>query len=407
MATESRKSTQMGKYSYNAGYSWSTTTVTPAPAIVTTTTRTSISTPNYLALARLGRLPNNAFSFVERREDKMFGTVFVKQDGANGPTGVYRGVIEGVTNTPGNVSTAINAAIRKQVSDQSISKVLSDAKDMKINLAQAFAERQQTANLVATTAARFANAMRNLKKGDLGAAAENLGVKVSKNARRRHNRGFRNNQSQAVASGWLELQYGWKPLMNDVFGAAEAIANANHRPPRFRASATASRTVVEVYETGGKVANTLPVTNTVTSQYDVKHVVYFEPHASMLSVPVALGLTNPLLVAWELVPYSFVVDWFFPLGNWISNLDATFGLTFVGGSRTEFERSKHTALANGSIKRSYDTMTGSAYGEINTVVCTRSALTTWPLLQPPAFKNPVSTGHALNALALLTQLFRK
>lgn len=337
----------------------------------------------------------------------MFGTVFVKEDGGQGRSDVYRGVLQGVTTSPGSITTNINAAIQKQASDESVNKLLSRAKDMKINLAQAFAERQQTANLIATTATRMANAMRNLKKGDLGAAAENLGVKVSKNARRRHNRSFKNNQSQAVANGWLELQYGWKPLLGDVFGAAEAIANANHRPPRFRVSATAKRHLVSSYETGGKVANSLPVLNEVETHYEVKHVVYFQPHASVLSVPAALGLTNPLLVAWELVPYSFVVDWFFPLGNWISNLDATFGLEFVGGSKTEFERSRLTSLANGSIKRSYDTMSGTVYGETSTVRCTRSALTTWPLLQPPAFKNPVSTLHAANALALLTKLFRK
>lgn len=36
------------------------------------------------------------------------------------------------------------------------------------------------------------------------------------------------------------------------------------------------------------------------------------------TIPQLLGLTNPELVAWELVPYSFVADWFIPLGDWMA-----------------------------------------------------------------------------------------
>jgi hypothetical protein len=35
-----------------------------------------------------------------------------------------------------------------------------------------------------------------------------------------------------------------------------------------------------------------------------------------------LGLTDPLSVAWELIPYSFVVDWFVPIGTYLDNLNA-------------------------------------------------------------------------------------
>lgn len=33
------------------------------------------------------------------------------------------------------------------------------------------------------------------------------------------------------------------------------------------------------------------------------------------------GLTNPLLTAWELVPFSFVADWFVNVGDTIASLD--------------------------------------------------------------------------------------
>jgi hypothetical protein len=35
------------------------------------------------------------------------------------------------------------------------------------------------------------------------------------------------------------------------------------------------------------------------------------------SIAATLGLLDPELVAWELVPFSFVADWFIPIGQWM------------------------------------------------------------------------------------------
>jgi hypothetical protein len=34
----------------------------------------------------------------------------------------------------------------------------------------------------------------------------------------------------------------------------------------------------------------------------------------------SLGLLDPLSVAWEILPWSFVVDWFYPVGTFLDNL---------------------------------------------------------------------------------------
>lgn len=44
-----------------------------------------------------------------------------------------------------------------------------------------------------------------------------------------------------------------------------------------------------------------------------------------------LGLDDPLGLIWELTPYSFVVDWFLPVGQWLSSFRSIKGLTFQGG----------------------------------------------------------------------------
>lgn len=45
-----------------------------------------------------------------------------------------------------------------------------------------------------------------------------------------------------------------------------------------------------------------------------------------------LSLTNPLEVAWELVPFSFVVDWMLPIGDYLSNMSALHGIEPLGYS---------------------------------------------------------------------------
>jgi hypothetical protein len=47
-----------------------------------------------------------------------------------------------------------------------------------------------------------------------------------------------------------------------------------------------------------------------------------------------VGLLNPATVAWELVPYSFIADWFVPVGDYLTGLTADCGLVFKGGSVT-------------------------------------------------------------------------
>jgi hypothetical protein len=39
-----------------------------------------------------------------------------------------------------------------------------------------------------------------------------------------------------------------------------------------------------------------------------------------------LGITNPALLVWELIPYSFVIDWLIPVGDFLSSLDALVGV---------------------------------------------------------------------------------
>jgi len=71
---------------------------------------------------------------------------------------------------------------------------------------------------------------------------------------------------------------------------------------------------------------------------------------------------NPLSVLWEVTPYSFVADYFFGIGNFLSALTGTAGFTDVSSCRvvqtvTRFYSSGVDKVTQQEIQRIPDTLT--------------------------------------------------
>lgn len=282
-------------------------------------------------------------------------------------------------------------------------KVLEYAKDQKVNIAQVWAERKRTADMIASTATALTDAVRKLWKKDFVGAANALGVKVSKRKRRAFNRQWRRNQSKAVANGWLQLQYGWKPLLADIYGSAEWLASKQYREiqtrVKFKAKlANKSDELRELTKYTAYVRN--------DAKFDLTCTVWFATSGAELASLAQSGISNPTLLAWELLPYSFVADWFIPIGNYLQSLDATIGLTFRQGCYSQYLNSKVTVRCQSKGKMDglwrYDADFRNSASKIR---FQRVLLAYWPEARLPNFKNPFSFVHAANAIALLVQAF--
>lgn len=297
-------------------------------------------------------------------------------------------------------TSALSSAEKSRIDGELRTKIRLDLKDMKVNFAQVAAEWQKTSDLVTSTATSIYNAYKDLKRGNFAGAARGLGVTAPKRARRRFTRSYARNQSDAVAAGWLELQYGWKPLLMDVKGAAEHAARLQVPTVRKRVRRTIVRDKEASTVTSGTYEGSPFHETTIRrTHYRIIYVVEFSMSASLAHQAATSGLTNPAAVAWELVPFSFVVDWFYPIGDMLASLDATAGLSFSRGCVTTFEKSSATTTRiQGSRSQSYFTWDSSRVG------MTRMKLSDFPRPSMPPVKNPVSVGHALNAIALLQTL---
>jgi len=296
--------------------------------------------------------------------------------------------------------------------DRVIGGLLQKVKDQKINLAQAFGERKQLVRLLYESAEAIAKSVSSLKKGDIAKAAKFLGVKqrriVDKKAKKISHR--LSVDTKELSRRWLELQYGWLPAMQDVYGAAELLAQKHLKqiPTHFskQSSIVSKTTSSVVFGSYGGFVNNAEIEQTYTVKYSVK----FNQSDEVSRLCSQTGIQNPAALAWELLPFSFVVDWFVGVGDFLSNLDAASGLQFVSGARSTALRQSMKVLASphgapNSLNPTY--FAGFARSSRKDYILTRSALHTFPSQTLPEIKrDPFSPTHIANAFALLKTSFR-
>lgn len=236
---------------------------------------------------------------------------------------------------PLNVSSSMVLSLRADATQKAKLKAV----DMEINVAQFVAEFGQTRKLVADTAIVLAKAFRDVRRGQplnavqrLARARRTLQKRVSR--RKGPLESFDNPKetiSQVVAERWLALQYGAFPLLSDVYGACEALANTLvGRPIHFYVKASSSTQVTET--TGSSLydyPSPLLATETRVTQYRSSAGFLCKVTNPELQTLSKLGLDNPALLVWELVPFSFVVDWFFKVGDMLEASSAFRGVTVL------------------------------------------------------------------------------
>lgn len=298
--------------------------------------------------------------------------------------------------------TYVPQGVPSSMRDKAIVKARLSMKDQDVNLGVAFAERNRTAMQLGDTAMSLARAFTALKKGDIAAAKRALGVKDRKGAR-----------GGSLTKKWLELQYAWKPLLSDVYGATEALAKRQNSDWKITGKGSSreaikgenrinpSRTTA-IQRGNGKVKGTRGVFVRIDAL----------PQNDLLLALRSLGVTNPLEIAWEFVPYSFVVDWCLPIGDYLSSLDAMlgYGPTWCSISTLEKYSNKFTLESTPPFSTTpwpYNEVTRRGVAFERYVSLSREVSTSVPLPSLPRFQDPVSLGHMANGLSLLTQAFSR
>ena len=188
----------------------------------------------------------------------------------------------------------------------------------------------------------------------------------------------------------LEFSYGWSPLASDLYTLCNEIM-----PPIFYSDVSAT---VMWSNPQPKEGSVYGYTIRTSGTFRAKAKVGLEQSSPLISSGAMLGLTNPAEVAWELVPWSFAVDWILPVGDYLRQSAMFHGLKVRFSSMTITQEGKSSATYN--LQPPYP----SSQSEFKHYV--RQSL---PSPSLPRFANsPIGgTARSLNQLALLGQLIGK
>jgi len=118
---------------------------------------------------------------------------------------------------------------------------------------------------------------------------------------------------EVQAAAWLELQYGWLPLVQDLKGAAESLAEST-LPKRKRYFAQVRASVPSGFVTLEHFAPITAYPRFTKFEASKRVVAYIQES----NVPTMVDLLDIKTVAWELLPWSFVADWAIPIGEYLS-----------------------------------------------------------------------------------------
>lgn len=243
------------------------------------------------------------------------------------------------------VGTGFSTSDRDKVNARAVKNLYNKFDQFDIDLSVTLAEMPKTLDLIYQSATTFTNLILDLKKLDVRGAFQSLGLdpkgsvfkSLSKTAK-----GIDKEDTKAVgdflADSFLQCKYGWMPLVNDVYAAAQLTAellNRTNVPDVIVKAGSLSSKSLSIQNESNYPS--LKYSASGEQLYSVSYTYHAKVIDDALRVTSALGFTNPLPAIWELIPYSFVADWFLPVGNYLAALSAADGFEIIQGCKTEFE----------------------------------------------------------------------
>lgn len=164
--------------------------------------------------------------------------------------------------------------------------------------------------------------------------------------------------TKRLADRHLEVIFGWQPLLADIHAAATTVIQSAAQDVWIRTSKFLEYTHDDIYRRPGWSSSTDQFRGNVRVTY-AAGVRIDNPN---LWLAERAGLMNPLAVAWDLVPWSFLINMFTNMGSLVNSISDFRGLSFHDFSVTE----KHSVGRWTSYGESYPGTGGYSCSSSNT-----------------------------------------
>lgn len=294
--------------------------------------------------------------------------------------------------------------------NRALEKLVDAIRDSEANLSTSVGEGRETLEMLQAVARSSTKALTGLRK----ALRSPEGRRELSALLRSFGKDFRDNPLQRVGGAWLYWSVGLKPLLGDIENIRDHMLTDKPTELMFHCKSRASSTITE--SEGDTV---LSGATTFTRHTEMKHSHRVAFGANLRIVDLhqfenwRAGLTVRPSLAWELTTLSFVVDYFYNIGQYLQLLEASIcnnGFSFAWGwcSETTLREER------GTVTEHYDVTSGGwnprnvSLGNYTSSFVrrtkVRSVLTSLPAPVAPTLKIPTASGPLLNIAALLSQI---
>lgn len=186
-----------------------------------------------------------------------------------------------------------------------------------------FVEFGQASSMISSAASTLMVAARHVRRGNFVSAMHTLKMKYLP---------ARVSSSKSFASNWLEFHFGWVPLVHDIYDACDVVNNPvkSFHFEKGKASRVEDTSAI-LWDYYAWTIHTRVLARISSVQgARVKAIT----NAGLHSLE-QFGLLNPASLAWEVVPFSFVVDWFVNVGDFLRSFSDFAGMSLDSTFHTD------------------------------------------------------------------------
>lgn len=211
------------------------------------------------------------------------------------------------------------------------SKLANEWRNSPINLGMYLSpEGRESVEMVSSSLMKIVRSTNALRKGNFGGFLKELRP-IPRSHKRRSYKRF----TQGDLSGsFLAAHLGWEPLIKDAYAAS------NIEPPTYMSASIKAK----LGDNPGKVT----CSNAGLYLINPKSFGVQKLTATVRRAPTfseRFGMDNPFAIAWELVPLSFVADYFLPIGATIDSMAFISKLAVTDVTLSRYQEISYTLIA--------------------------------------------------------------
>lgn len=290
-----------------------------------------------------------------------------------------------------NLGSSVGKPERAAVVNKAYAKLVAEL-GAQADMGTFLVEGREAVSTIVTRANQLTDAYKHLRKGNLAKAFRSLGV-------RRPPTKTKWTRPKDASAIWLEYWMHWAPLVGDVFSATQVLVKD---PPPVKISGSGATSYQGVIKSTSSSSREFWFYSGQAFCKQGCKVKVSNPNTYLAA---QLGLLNPAGTLWNVIPFSFIADWFGSVGDVLSSIDDFYGMSVLDAYTTLYSRCSSSCdrSRNTGPNGSWETLDWSKNYQF---AVTRSMGLTTPILTF-TFPSRLSLTRALTSISLLVSIFTK